>query len=163
MRKIEHFAGEYFFLSNFYPSEVRFEEAVYPTIEHAFQAAKTLSPEERLPFQQADVPPGKTKRMGRQLTLRPDWEAVKEEVMLSLLRYKFSDAHSELCELLKGTGDTELIEGNLWHDQIWGDCYCNLGEDGCLSGTAKPSCIESGQNKLGKLLMKVRDEIRCQC
>ena len=54
----------------------------------------------------------------------------------------------ELREKLLATGNEELVEGNTWHDNIWGNCSC----DCCKK-------IE-GQNKLGKLLMQVREEIR---
>ena len=50
----------------------------------------------------------------------------------------------ELKELLLETGDSELIEGNTWGDREWGvDLKTN-----------------EGQNKLGKILMKVRESLR---
>jgi predicted NAD-dependent protein-ADP-ribosyltransferase YbiA (DUF1768 family) len=66
--------------------------------------------------------------------------------MLYIIRNKFSDKY--MSDLLLNTGDEELIEGNYWHDNYWGNCTCSKCKD-----------IE-GQNKLGKILMKVRDEIR---
>lgn len=65
-KPIRSFTGRYGFLSNFYPCKVEFEGAVYPSVEHAFQAAKTLDPDERIKFQ-SDVKPATAKAWGRKL------------------------------------------------------------------------------------------------
>lgn len=143
--KIDKFDGEFEFLSNFAYSPIQEKGIIYPTVEHYFQAQKTLNPLERQKIAAADTP-GQAKRAGRQVTLRGDWEEVKEQVMLDALRMKF--AQSEMREKLLSTGDVELIEGTLWHDNIWGDCKCQK----CANIV--------GQNKLGKLLMQVRSEIK---
>ena len=143
--RIDSFNRDYAFLSNFYESPIEFEGIKYPTVEHYFQAMKTLNLSERKNI--ADAPtPGKAKQFGRSVWLRADWENVKDDVMLAGLRLKFQIP--ELRTELLNTGDAELIEGNFWHDNTWGDCVC----DKCLD---KP-----GENRLGKLLMKVREEIR---
>ena len=90
--------------------------------------------------------PGKAKYLGRTVKMRPDWEQVKEDIMLTGLREKFKNP--ELREKLLDTGYSILIEGNYWHDNEWGDCYC----ENCQS--------KFGKNKLGRLLMLVREEIR---
>lgn len=141
---IDKFEDEYAFLSNFYPSSVQEKGIRYPTIEHYFQAQKTLVPFERHAIA-ATATPGQAKQEGRRITLRGDWEQVKEQVMLDGLRLKFAIPY--LAEKLLATGDAELVEGNWWHDNTWGSCYC-----------AKCQHLE-GQNKLGKLLMLVRKEI----
>lgn len=139
------FDGEFFFLSNFFESKVEYEGITYPTVEHAFQAAKTLDNDTRKKVAAAGSP-GRAKRMGRSLYLRADWEKVKFKIMEDLIREKFKNP--ELREKLLSTGDAELVEGNTWHDNIWGNCNC-------------PRCIEiEGQNNLGKTLMKIRKEIR---
>ena len=75
MKVIDSFEGEFEFLSNFFPSPIRFEGMVYPTVEHAFQAAKTMDMAKRKMI--AGLPsPGQAKREGRKVTLRPDWEEV---------------------------------------------------------------------------------------
>lgn len=142
---ISVFDGKYMFLSNFYNASCTFEGKIYPTVEHAFQAAKTLIPEEREEIRKAETP-GKAKRMGRAVTLRPDWEEVKTDVMRECLRSKF--AFSPLGVDLLLTGNEELIEGNTWHDNCWGNCTCEQ----CVN---KP-----GENRLGKLLMEIREELR---
>lgn len=140
------FDGEFAFLSNFHTSPIADEDGIiYPTVEHYFQAMKTLDKTQR--FNIAIQPtPGKAKRLGRQVELRKDWEQVKEQVMYEALTKKFSDPI--LRELLLNTGDAWLEEGNTWHDNYWGICQCIKCQD------------TMGKNKLGKLLMQLREEIR---
>lgn len=139
-RRIESFSAEYRFLSNFWPADVEFEGAPYPSVEHAYQAAKTLDPAERRRI--AALPtPAEAKRAGRRLALRPDWEIAKFAVMEQCVRYKFTH-HADLREKLLATGDAELVEGNTWGDRVWG-VYQGRGE-----------------NRLGRILMKVRAELR---
>ena len=142
---IKFFEGKYAFLSNFYESPFEYEGVVYPTNEHFFQAMKTLDLEERKKIAAAKTP-GKAKRLGRKVSLRPDWEEVKVGVMSLGLSLKF--AIPELREALLATGDAELEEGNWWHDNIYGNCKC----DRCKE-------IE-GKNMLGLILMKVREELK---
>ena len=117
MPKITKFSGDYSFLSNFHHSQVEFEGDIYPTVEHAFQAAKATDPVVRMVVKSARTP-GEAKKIGRKVILRPDWEDMKVETMLNLLRSKFSD--STLSRKLLDTGNSELIEGNPWGDRFWG-------------------------------------------
>lgn len=137
-KQITRFDGQYRWLSNFWPAEVEFEGVLYPSSEHAYQAAKTLDLEERQLFLGA-VTAGQAKRLGRRITIRKDWEAVKLEVMAAILYDKFT-RHPELKQKLLDTGGAELIEGNSWGDRFW-------GVDG------------SGQNQLGKVLMALREAL----
>lgn len=140
---ITSFRGEFAFLSNFYACLVEFEGVMYPSAEHAFQAAKTLDKERRRCIALAPSPTA-AKRMGRRLKLRADWEGVKLDVMETILRDKFSD--DGLAESLKATGTRRLVEGNTWGDKYWGKV---MNEHGKLEGG----------NNLGKLLMKIREEM----
>ena len=140
---INCFEREYAFLSNFYPSPIEYEGIKYPTVEAAFQAEKTLDLHMKMTIATTDNP-GKAKRMGRKVVLREDWEEIKDKIMEDCLRLKFSDPI--LREKLLATGDEELEEGNWWHDNYWGSCYCSR-------------CGDVGKNKLGYLLMKIRKEI----
>ena len=135
---IAFFAGKYRFLSNFYDAETEFEGVVYPTTEHAFQAAKSLLPGDR-EVVRAAATPAEAKRLGRKVKLRPDWEEVKYEVMLTCLRSKFK--RGDLRARLVATWKEPLEEGNTWGDRVWG----------VVHGV--------GQNLLGKALMQVRSEI----
>lgn len=136
---INSFDGEYRFLSNFHDSPIQEGIVTYPTVEHYFQAQKTLDMEQRLMIARAATP-GEAKKMGRQVTLRADWEDVKLDVMEKGLRMKF--AIPELRNKLLATGSEELVEGNWWGDTCWGVC----------KGV--------GENNLGKLLMKIRSELQ---
>jgi ribA/ribD-fused uncharacterized protein len=138
--KIAEFQGPYRFLSNFWPAEIEFEGLKYPTVEHAYQSAKTLDVNERRRI--AALPtPAEAKAAGRALKLRDDWERVKFDVMEQCVRQKFT-RHADLRQQLLDTGDAALEEGNTWGDRVWG-VYQGQGE-----------------NRLGKILMKVRDELR---
>src|SRR5262245_58038968 len=109
---IRMFHGEHAYLSNFYPSPVDYEDLTYPTIEHAYQAAKVLDEETRLKFR--DTPtPGAVKRMGAKVKRRKDWFSVNLGIMTDLIRQKFTH-DPDLKEWLLLTGDRELIEGNDW-------------------------------------------------
>lgn len=140
---IDFFDGEYTFLSNFYNASCIFEEKLYPTVEHAFQAAKSLDHAER-DWIAAAGSPGLAKRLGRRVNLRPDWEKVKFDVMEECLRSKFADP--VLKQKLLATGDEELVEGNYWHDNTYGNCSCERCKD------------IIGRNMLGNILMKLRTE-----
>lgn len=141
-QKIAEFQGEYRFLSNFYPAEVIYEGTVYPTSEHAYQAAKTLDLNERRRI--AGMPtPAEAKAAGRALRYRDDWEHVKFSVMEAVVRDKFM-RHPDLAAKLLASGDAVLEEGNTWGDRVWG-IYEGQGE-----------------NRLGLILMKVRSELRAK-
>jgi len=142
MEMIEKFSGKYRFLSNFYMAEVVYEGITYPSTEHAFQAAKSLSLTERR-FIHKLKKASEAKKAGKKVKLRPNWEAIKIQVMEDIVRDKFT-RHDHLHKALLRTGDEELQEGNTWGDPFWGV-------------TLK---TKYGQNHLGKVLMRVRDELR---
>ena len=133
------FRGKYFFLSNFYNAPVMYEGLMYMNNEAAFQSAKVLDIEKRKQFCYLD--PSTAKRKGRNVILRHDWEDIKDKVMEDCVRDKFT-RNQELKQRLLETGDKELIEGNDWGDQYWG---VSRGK---------------GKNKLGKILMKIREELK---
>lgn len=132
----------YGFLSNFYRAPIEIDGLIYPTTEHYFQAMKFVGTDYAEKIRLA-AGPMTAARLGRSRKhkLRIDWELVKEDIMLKALRAKFRQHHSLWGGLLQ-TGDAILIEHTA-NDRYWGD-----GGDG------------SGKNRLGVLLMKVRDEFR---
>lgn len=138
---IERFRGEHRWLSNFAPAEIEFQGKLYPTTEHAYQAAKTVIETEREQVRCCQHP-GQAKRLARKLTLREDWFDIRDEVMLHVTRLKY--ARPEYRARLLATGDAEIIEGNTWGDTYWGVCRGR------------------GENRLGKIIMQVRDELRAQ-
>lgn len=148
MEQIISFTEPNFFLSNFSPAAVRLNdlhdaEMTFPTVEHAYQAAKTLDIYERSQILHAETP-AEAKQLGRQSTIRTDWEQVKLGVMRDLLYQKF--AHADLAQRLLATGDATLIEGNTWDDRFWGA----VNDDGQWVG----------ENHLGRLLMEVRASLK---
>lgn len=145
-KRITSFAGEYSWLSNFYPSPITLDGEDYPSIEHAFQAAKTDDPEERADIR-FDPSPVSAKYKGKRVALRLDWEAARYGIMEALVRQKFT-RYPDLAEKLLSTADAELIEGNTWRDTTWGAVW----------NADKGRWV--GKNWLGKILMQVRDELR---
>jgi predicted NAD-dependent protein-ADP-ribosyltransferase YbiA (DUF1768 family) len=165
MKPIICFIGQYRHYSNFHLCPVLFEELLFPSNENAFQAAKTKDLKARLPF--LAYTPAKAKKFGRILNLRPDWDTVQpsgkttaEEVMFQLTFLKWS--YPTMLPLIKSNADVELIEGNWWHDNRWGDCMFASREDAFAALAGKPfqaceKCKDvQGQNKLGKTIMEVR-------
>lgn len=134
---IDSFRGEYAFLSNFHDCPVTYQGYTYPNNEAAFQAQKDLSRSGEF----TSLNPTMAKRLGRKVKLRPDWEKVKVGIMAEIVRSKFTQ-HPDLKEKLLATGDRLLVEGNTWNDTFWGICR------------------GKGQNHLGKILMKIREELR---
>ena len=134
---IDSFQDEYRFLSNFYLVKVGMDGEIYPSVENAYQAAKSFKTNRSPAF--LSCTPGQAKRLGKHVPIDGHWEKVKLRVMLSLLWSKFSDP--ELKEKLLSTGNKKLVEGNNWGDTFWGVCE------------------GKGSNHLGNLLMQVRREL----
>lgn len=132
------FRGVYDFLSNMYPCSIvvsiENETLCFTSVESAFQGLKSTDIEVTKRFQYLNG--YDSKREGRKIALRSDWNSVKQNIMLKLLLIKFSD--EKLMNKLKAiTG--EIVEDNTWNDTYWGKCN------------------GYGRNELGKLLMLVRD------
>lgn len=153
MKKIETFTlPETRFLSNFYPYKnkegekypetvrVMFEGVAFDCTEKAYQAAKSLDHNVRKAISKMSPYEAKAYWEGKDDQVRPDWLEVRDALMLDFNLQKFH-GNLNLWKMLKATGDAELIEGNTWGDTYWGVC------DGV------------GQNKLGNMLRKIRDEI----
>lgn len=131
----------YGFMSNFYPFPIiDFDGLYWPSTEHYYQAHKTLDRQAWVSFQKEEDPK-KVKQMGKEVVIRPDWLAVREEVMREALRLKFAPG-TAMSQLLLDTGEHYLHERAPW-DDYWGG-----GKNG------------QGRNRLGWLLMERRDELR---
>ena len=104
------------FLSNFAASDVAYDDVYYPSVEAAYQAAKTDNPELRKQFECASA--RTAKRLGKTLPLRAGWDSMKLSVMEDLIEQKFNS--TPYYELLKGTGDTRLVHYCPWGDRFWG-------------------------------------------
>lgn len=140
IRIIDSFRGEYNYLSNFYSCPIKVDVdgvvRVYQNSEAIFQAYKC--PTRAIEF--VDLNASQAKRLGRQVSLRSDWERVKLQVMRNTCQAKFYQ-NTDLLEKLLFL-DAVLIEGNTWNDRFWGVC----------KGV--------GQNWLGRILMDIRDKER---
>lgn len=134
---IKEFRDEYYYLSNFFPTNITYCGLSFRNNEAAFQALKC--PERMAEF--CDLNSSEAKRLGRHVPLRDDWEEIKDDVMYEICKAKFSQ-NLDLARKLISTGDAELIEGNTWGDRVWGVC----------GGI--------GENRLGKILMRVRSEMK---
>lgn len=133
------FFREHRFLSNFHECEIDWNDLTYNSTEAAYQASKCWSSKKKEPF--TKMTPSEAKMAGQNVTLREDWDAIKEDIMLELTRIKYT-SHPDLAELLLQTGNRKLVEENWWGDTYWG---CANGE---------------GQNRLGNIIMTVRDELK---
>jgi N-glycosidase YbiA len=136
---IDGFFNEYRWLSNFHMIPIEYEGITYPSTEHAYQAAKTLDQADRRAIAALKYP-GAAKKAGYKVKLREDWESIKLRVMEEVIAVKFQDRH--LRQKLLDTGNKELVESNNWGDKYWG------------------SCNGVGENHLGKILMKIRSNIK---
>lgn len=140
--RVDAFKGSFEFLCNFYAGRgisdfaVAYDGLMYPTSEHAFQAAKTFDLDYREHIRGASTP-GHAKKLGRRANLRPDWEAVKVEIMFQVCLAKFVD-NPQLGRALVNTGSARLVEGNTWGDTFWGVCQGH------------------GSNMLGETLQDIR-------
>jgi hypothetical protein len=141
---IDEFKDKHRFLSNFYESPIIINNQKWLTVEHVFQASKTTNLSER-EYMRNIKTPMEVRRYGKtKVQLRSDWEDVKLNIMLKSLYLKFTQNNNLTTKLLQTRG-WELVEGNTFHDNYWGNCTC-----------FKCSNIP-GQNNLGRLLMYIRD------
>lgn len=140
---IQTFRGEHSWLSNMAECEIKYGDLVFKSTEAFYQAMKTKDKHARALFTEYN---GQTsKREGRKLFIRSDWELIKDDVMKFALSKKFSK--EPFKSLLLSTGDVDLIEGNYWHDNYWGSCNC-------------AKCNNKGLNKLGKMIMAIRKDLK---
>lgn len=155
------FFDKHRYLSNFYLHSIEYENILYPSNENAYHAAKIdyqghMAQYQRMKF--AEYTPSEAKSKGRSLSLRGNWLSylpeeewvndseevlilqVRDKIMYELNVIKFSNPY--LLNLLLETGDRHLEETNWWKDDYWGVCN------------------STGLNKLGRILMKIRDEAK---
>jgi ribA/ribD-fused uncharacterized protein len=139
---ITQFIDEYRWLSNFQSVQIKYEGRVYPSVEHAYISAKSDDDGWKQLCASSKYRAGDLKQVSKDIELREDWEDVKVFIMYDLLKLKFQQ--EPFKTKLLNTGDMELIEGNYWGDTFYG---IDMNTD-------------EGQNILGRLIMKIRKEIR---
>jgi DNA-directed RNA polymerase II subunit RPB2 len=131
-------------LSNFHSVQLTLEGKVWPSVEHYFQAMKfSQNPDYQETIRLAKTP-SIAKRLGktRDVLIRADWNTYRDTVMYTALKEKFSERHSDLRDKLLATGEAILKEASPM-DNYWG-----IGRS------------KKGQNKMGILLMKIREELK---
>lgn len=126
------------FLSNFYLCTIYIDKKPFASIEHAYQAHKTLDESSRELIRKSKTPQ-EAKKLGKCVQLRSDWIDVRVPLMRTFLIQKFDNPF--LQHMLIDTGDAQLIHANSWNDKFWGICR---GE---------------GENILGLMLMSIRSEL----
>jgi ribA/ribD-fused uncharacterized protein len=128
--------------SNFAPFGIDLDGAWWPTVENYYQAQKFTEPALRQSIRQAEKPIiAKNLADENKTAIRPDWDALKDEVMYRAVRRKF-EMHPALKAMLLATGEEDIAEANP-ADNYWG-----VGRDG------------AGLNKLGKIMARIRAELR---
>lgn len=132
------FFGEYRFLSNYHLCECVVHDIPFISSEHAYMYQKSSDPVYQAMIINASTPK-EAKRIGSNVTLRPDWDSYRMNAMLVALQAKFENKAE--ADMLLSTGDAYLEETNTWNDTFWGVCN------------------GKGSNKLGILLMNIRDNI----
>lgn len=142
MPVIGSFQGRYAWMSNFYVTPAKYKDVLYKTSEHAYQAAKCALESERQRVADCATP-ALAKKLGKYVTLVEGWEHhIKDDVMREVVASKF-ELSPELAARLGRTNGAYLMEGNVWHDNYWGVCFC-------------ARCDGMGKNMLGEILMEVR-------
>ncbi len=131
------FRDQFYFLSNMFPCKIVFKGIVYSCAEAAFQAQKC--PERAQEFKGLNG--FEAKRLGRKVDLVAGWDENKDRIMTDIVRAKFYQ-NKDLARRLLETNSQELIEDNTWGDYYWGHCRGH------------------GQNRLGQILMLIRDNLR---
>jgi N-glycosidase YbiA len=133
---------QYGFMSNFAEYAFSLDGKKWRTSEHYFQAKK-FDDAAYVELVRSQNTPALAAKMGRnrKVKIRRDWESIKNDVMYRAVRAKF-EQNLDIAQMLLETGTAKLIE-HADNDDYWGD-----GGDG------------SGQNMLGRILMRVRDELR---
>lgn len=141
MKKLEY-KGKWIYnwFSNFEPIKITIDGITYPSVENYYQSQKTLDLEERKQF--IICTPSKSKFLGRNVTLRKDWDRVKFSIMKKALEIKFAKGTEQANKLLE-TGTEEIVEWNNWGDRIWGKTLDGRGE-----------------NYLGLMLMEIRKNLK---
>lgn len=145
-REITQFMGANRFLSNFYYHPISFDGYLWPTSEHAYQAAKTNNSVSKELIRNAETP-ARARIIGREVSLIPDWHVMRRAIMRDILAKKFRRVGGLMAFKLISTGDALLIA------QLQGDHYW-----GAVSVGGK----WVGENWLGKLLMDRRAELQCK-
>lgn len=142
MIKIPYYETSYFAFTNLSAHSIRIDDVVYPTVEHAYHAQK-FTDQAIIDEIRAATSPIESYRVAYRYQDRwkENWYDIRLQVLYELVREKVRQ-HKEVRDQLISTGDEEIVEVNPV-DDFWGN-----GKDG------------NGQNQMGKILMRIREEIK---
>lgn len=142
MDAINQFAGAYSWLSNFAPVTIYTTDYIFPSVEHAYMAAKSADISWKRTCSTGGKTAGQIKKLSRHVPLIPNWDVLRDKFMREYIHQKFQQ--EPFRTLLLATGDAHIQEGNYWNDKYWGICL--------KTGM--------GENRLGKIIMEEREELR---
>ena len=134
---------EYSWLSNMTLVNIPLKGIIYPSVEHAYMSEKSHDKSWKQLCSQKNISGKQIKNFSKTIELRSDWENVKLLVMEYCLREKFKQ--EPFKSKLIATGNENIQEGNYWGDVFYG-----------VDLKQTPNI---GENHLGRLIMKIRDEI----
>ena len=137
---IKEFQGNYRWLSNFAPVNIKLAGRSYASVEHAYMSAKSDAVWWKRYCSDINTTAGQVKRKSRDIKLKENWKDIKVDIMRECLVQKFNTISYKTW--LEQTGDLYIQEGNTWGDTFWGVCL----------KTGK------GSNYLGELIMEIRKE-----
>jgi ribA/ribD-fused uncharacterized protein len=134
--------------SNLYWRPIEFENEVFDTAEHAYQAGKARKPAVRQWILSAPSPAllAMAAHGLYSWDIRSDWSKIKFDRMRQVLKAKFTQ-HEDLREILLSTGNLRLVESATVDNSVnrlWGE----------VKGR--------GKNMLGQLLMELRTELQAE-
>ena len=135
---IVNFKREHRFLNMSYPAVITYNGIVFYTAEAAYQAQKMTSPKEQEKMSALGLEA--VRKRGQKISPRPDWEKVKVQIMYEIQLAKFSQS-PHLKEKLLSTVGKILVDTDYDHGLYWAEIR---GE---------------GENNLGKILMRVREDL----
>ena len=138
---IIEFQNDYRWLSNFAPVKITLGNIEYSSVEVAFLSAKSEDIEWKAFCSDETNTPGQVKKESRLINLIDNWETIKLDVMKECLIQKFTQEPYK--SQLIATDNQHIQEGNNWNDKFWGVCLKT----------------NEGQNNLGKLIMKIRQDL----
>lgn len=136
------------YLSNYYPCSVAYRRNIFTSSEACYQSEKFDDWAIRRTFSLLNADESRKVAHCISRLQKQKWDAMKFDVMVDILRAKFTQNH-DLAQNLLQTDDAILIENtSSWHDNIWGRCLCD-----CCKNLPY-------ENLLGKALMRVRQELK---
>ncbi|HEX5448212.1 MAG TPA: NADAR family protein [Candidatus Saccharimonadales bacterium] len=137
------FSTAYDPLNNWSAHQVKIWGQVFPTLEHAYHYKKFDQQNPEIAKRILETPsPWAAMQIERQhkSKRRTDWQQVKISIMEELCRAKL-DQNEDMRERLMATGIKNIYENSPW-DEFWGHAQ------------------GKGQNQMGKILMKLREELK---